>query len=303
MNSFGFLLVVIGAAFISLFAVESKRQMNTGWSSSPALFTALTSAIAAGLLVLIALATGGPETRDGWLTPVLLTGVLNIGIQFANAQAKALEDVSLVTPISATTPAALIFASMVILGEYPSPVGWLGIWLLVVGTYVLNIEGYLAKKREAGESGFALWFAPFLLLTKSRGVRFAFLSAFLATVSLNFDALAARSANIGFAFAVVLAIVAAATLALSKRLKEPLPAVGSLLRTTLLAGVLFALAVYWSNYAFRYGITPYVGTLKRLQIPLTIILAYILVGERLRFRERLLGGSVMAIGAVLIGLS
>ena len=142
------------------------------------------------------------------------------------------------------------------------------------------------------------------MLGKSRGVRFALLSALLATVSLNFDALACRLANPAFASAIAFMIAGGANLVLSRYSGEKTHSDGPhTLRSVLLLGVFLALAAYWSGLAFRYGIAPYVGALKRLQIPLTIVLAYALVGERLRFRERLLGGSLMAVGVVLIGLS
>ena len=61
--------------------------------------------------------------------------------------------------------------------------------------------------------------------------------------------------------------------------------------------------VFLPNLAFRYDIVPYVATLKRLQIPLTILLARLFLGERKGFRGRLLGGSLMAGGAACIAFS
>ena len=62
------------------------------------------------------------------------------------------------------------------------------------------------------------------------------------------------------------------------------------------------LGVFLSNLAFRYDIVPYVGTLKRLQIPLTIFFAWYFLGERENFKGRFLGGSLMAVGAIFIAL-
>ena len=62
------------------------------------------------------------------------------------------------------------------------------------------------------------------------------------------------------------------------------------------------LGIFLSNSAFRYDIVPYVGTLKRLQIPLTILFAWYFLGERENFKGRLFGGSLMAVGAIFIAL-
>ena len=67
--------------------------------------------------------------------------------------------------------------------------------------------------------------------------------------------------------------------------------------------VLHTGAIWFSSAALRHGITPYVGALKRLQIPLVIILAYIFLGEKENFRGRFVGGILMVIGATLIALA
>jgi len=308
MNLTAFLLVVMGALCIALLNVFSKQALNRGWEKFPALFTAFTRFLAVGFMFLFIPFVGGLELQSGWWIAVLITGALNIGIQFADVKAKSLEDVSLVSPISATTPVLLIFTSMLLLHEYPSFLGWVGVWVLVIGTYVLNMQAYAEKQKELNRRvSWKVWFAPFFLLTKSTGIRFAFLSAFLATFSLNFDAMAYRSGNVMLAGACIFLIVAIANFILGSSIGE----LKSLRRdrshlkiwSLVWIGLVLCLAILFSNLAFLYTITPYVGTLRRIQIPFTIILAYFLVGERVNFRHRLVGGSIMALGAILIALS
>ncbi len=311
MNRTAILLVALGAVFAALYNTFTKKVQTGDWKNRTSLLVALHLGGAALLLFVTALFTGGAEIKPGFLWPMLATGMLNIGIMFGKMKARALEDVSLVTPIDSTTPAVVIVTSMIILGEYPSRLGWIGIWLLAIGTYVLNIQDFkeaLAQRVDARavtgwRRAIRIWLAPFLALGRSAGVRWAFFAVGLSTVALPYDGLVARRANMGFGFGCVCAIAALGNLVVALRRDEhrgvkPGEAVS---KATTLA-LLLAAAIWITGFAFRLDIVPYVGTMKRLAIPLTIIFAYYLAGEKKSFRERLLGGVIMVVGAALITL-
>ncbi|MBI2476235.1 MAG: hypothetical protein HYV67_03255 [Candidatus Taylorbacteria bacterium] len=296
-----------GALCIAIFNIVKKEEFNRHgkfWNTRAALFTGLVNGSVSILLFFIAACTGGVEGKGGWLLALLGTAALNIIIQFANTKAILLEDASLVVPVGATTPATIVFASMVILGEIPTSLGWAGISVIATGTYVLNIQAYLEKKKEVRT--WRDWLAPFLMLGKSRGIQWAFASALIATVSLNLDALAYRQANVAFVGGCVFAIVGAVNLFAAWRNGEWTveKTTADFSKLNLLAIiVLHTGAIWFSSDALRHGITPYVGTLKRLQIPMVIILAYIFLGEKENFRSRFVGGILMAFGAALIALA
>lgn len=297
------ILIMTGGVLIAFHTVLTKHIILTqpAWGSHSGLFVAVTQGLASVLLLGIVPLTGGMELKDGWLWPTLATGFLNIGIQYSIIRAKTLEDVSLVTPIYSTTPAAVIVTSMLILGEYPSRLGWLGVWTMVLGTYVLNLQDFLEKK---GERSVKDWFAPFLMLTKSKGVRFAFAAALLSSISLNFDSLSSRRANIALGLSIIFSITALANLAMWQKWRKPSdPEVPKITWKVLLVTVFFCGAVWFSNAAFRYGLTPYVGTLKRIYIPIVILFAYVLLGEKKSFKNRLVGGLMIVAGATIISFS
>src|SRR3989339_358184 len=184
------ILVVAGALALAFYNVLSRIFQRDDWRNRSALVSVATSVGSAIMLLGYSLVTGGPSMSAGWLFPVLATGVLNIGIMFAKTRARALEDVSLVTPIDSTTPAVVIVTAMVIVGEYPTTLGWIGIWVLVVGTYILNIQELrqqlLEKQAVTGpawKKELRVWLAPFLALNKSAGIRWAFLAVILSTFS------------------------------------------------------------------------------------------------------------------------
>lgn len=340
MDNTAIALVAGGAVFFAFYFVYTKKVVKAKeWKERSSLLVALHQGGASLILFTIAFTTYGPEIQPGFLRPMLWTGILNIGILLAKMRARTLEDVSLVTPIDSTTPAIVIVTSMIINGEYPSQLGWVGIWLLVIGTYTLNIqdmkEELLNNKKKAklaeqigakGPGGLQqalrVYFAPFLFIRRSRGVQLAFVAVLLSSASLTFDAQVARTANIGFGFGCVFGIAALGNLVIAIWRKEyqgvvqikevlvdkTLPPsilyaqIRGVLSKTLPLALFYAVGNYATNHAYLLDITPYVGTMKRLQIPLTIVLAYYLVGEKKSFRERFVGGLIMAIGAVLIKL-
>ncbi len=302
--------VVVGAVFAALYNVFSKKVQTGDWKNRSSALVALHQGFAALILLGISVATGGPVVKPGFWLPIVVTGVLNIGIMFGKMRARALEDVSLVTPIDSTTPAVVIVTSMIILGEYPSTMGWVGIWLLVVGTYILNIQDVrqkLAERMEKEGTPPAWWrvyLAPFLALGKSAGVRWAFFAVALSTISLNYDGMVARTSDIGFGFGCVMLIAALGNLVVAIFRKEFAGMDGGqAFRKSAILAIFFAGNIFITAFAFRYSIVPYVGTMKRIQIPLTIILAFFIVGEKKSFKERFAGGAIMTAGAVLIGLA
>lgn len=301
-------LYVIFATAYHLFTKHIFKT-NPAWKKRAALFTGITNLVSALSLLSVAFITGGlAEWTPGWWIPVIITGILNIGVQYALTKAKTLEDVSLVSPIASTTPALVIFTSMILLNEYPSPLGWIGIWTIVIGTYLLNIQEYLdIKQAKQEKTSWRDWLAPFLMFKKSLGMRFAFLSAILGTFSLNFDAMAARKANVALAFGCAFLIVGIGNVVAAVYSKKPASDGHTpTLKFTwhlLVAGLLFAGVLWTGHSALRYGITPYVGVLKRLMVPTIIIGAWWLLGEKTNFQSRLLGGTIIAIGTALIALS
>ncbi len=305
MNFTGLVMILLGGLFIAFYTILTKNIFNNvpDWKDKSGLFVSLTSFIAILALACLIPFTGGLELKSGWLLPAVITGILNIFIQYSIVRAKALEEVSLVTPIYSTTPAVVILTSIIILGEYPTFWGWVGIWLMVIGTYLLNIQDFFEKKKSGQEIKPKDYLAPFLLLGKSKGVRFAFLAAFLASISLNFDALAYRRANVAFAGVIVFGITAVFNFLYALKNKEIEGGIPKISWKIVLTSIIFCGAIWFSSAAFRYGITPYVGTLKRIYIPLVIVFAFIFLKEKIGFKNRLFGGILIAIGATLISVA
>lgn len=311
-----FAMMFIGTFFWAVYNVAMKKELNKQdiWKNRDAAIISLVMFLCSIMLFIVAMFTGGPQITSGFWFAMLATGVLNIFIQYANTRSKALEDVSLVTPISSTTPAIVIFTSFIILGEVPTFFGWLGIWIMAIGTYTLQIQEFWKKLSERKEIAnyknsrlklwFAVLFAPFLALKKSRGVRWAFGASLIGTISMNYDGVTARTAHIAFGSACIFGITALGNFVFFALPRDEFKGLNMryAIKTTLWPALLFALFHLAINPAYRESIVPYIGTLKRLQVPMTIILAYLIIGERKNFRERLVGGMLIGIGAALIAI-
>src|SRR3989344_699618 len=179
-----------------LLLVKLELGNKAMWEGRTEAFTALVIGGCSLLLLITMLLTGGPAVatnvlswNEGFIVPVIGSGLLNIGIMLAKIIAKALEDLSLVAPIESSTPAIVILFGIVFLGEMPGVWGWSGIWLLAIGTYTLGIRDLfdkLAASRESPQAStletivgeqrhgwryqLSVWLPPIILLPQRLGV-------------------------------------------------------------------------------------------------------------------------------------
>lgn len=99
-----------------------------------------------------------PEIDWIFLIVLVIRGVLNAFVSVIYIKAIKISPLSLTLPMLTFTPIFLLLTSPLIVGEFPSIIGVLGIILIVLGAYTLNIKD--VKK------GF---FSPFKSLVKEKG--------------------------------------------------------------------------------------------------------------------------------------
>ena len=122
-------------------------------------------------------------------------------------------------------------------------------------------------------------------------------------LSVNFLVVLILSLAI-FGFGIVFAIAALGNFVLVVALKEHrrFKCAEALWRMVAL-GVPFAIGTILVGLAFQISLVAYVGTMKRVMIPMTIILSYSILGEKKSFASRIIGGIIMTVGAVIIALA
>ena len=299
-----FTLVLIGATIWGINNTLRKHYLEKGMGVDEMVVGTM---LGAGIFSFVAqlIVQGTPEISDGFWIPFIITAVLNIAIQYLNVKAQKIEENSITAPIQGLTPIFTLLTSWVILREFPTTFGLIGILSIVLGAYVLGIKGARAETPKVlrflpqkMQSSMQSWGAPWWRLVHSKGAMLSLLTAFLGSVALNYDKLATLNSSpmvrVG-AGSLVMATVVYTVSKISGQWKG----VNKGFYIAIGIGLLVGLADVLMNAGFFYGIVPYVGSLKRFQIIVTAILAAIFLKEKYG-KTRIWAAAIIFGGIVLI---
>ena len=216
----------------------------------------------------------------GWLPGDLVASLLYI---------KAVKGypLSLVVPLLSTAPLFMLFTSVVILGEYPSFMGLLGVVFVTLGAYTLNIH-----LREEGI------LAPLKAVYRVKGARYAVIAAFIFSVDTALGKMALRASSpLFFSFFYSLLM----GLAFSPVVLKMSPVPGVVVRDWRfpLVGLLFAVGVYSFLVAIGQANIAYVSGVGRLSMVIAVLYGRVFFGE-IHWRQRLVGALIILAGVLLI---
>jgi len=214
-----------------------------------------------------------------------LTGGIGVALLY---QALAIGRMAVVAPTTAVCAVAIPVVVAMLLGERPGPLAVGGILLGIVSIVLVSQQSETAPTRAAGESG-RLGLPPGVAIALLSGVAIGFFFLSLARTAPQagmWPILAARLTS------VTLFGVGAWARGLSFRLPRPalLLALGGGM-VDMLANAAYLLAV-------REGPLSLVVTLSSLYPASTVLLARVVLGERLNARQ--VGGVVCALGAIVL---
>jgi drug/metabolite transporter (DMT)-like permease len=310
-----FLIVCLGVLFQSGHQILQKYIYNKKTASMRQ--TLLAQNVAAALILFGVCAYQGlkdgpqsliPQNPLWFWSAVTTTTFASVYIQWANAKARQLADVSLTAPIAALTPGLLTITAL-LLGENPSLIGWVGIVTIALGTYWFGLGERAHSIKDLFRPFILLWlpsnFESLSSKEKERArnetyaLRLAYGAAVFGTIGLISDALVVRSGSIALGFLVYSIVLVLIFLNLSRGddvavKRQSLLQLGSL-------GFLWTMhiVVVFSMYAYAH--IAYVGTLKRLSIVFVALGGYFLLNE-LNAKKRSIPILVISIGAILLGL-
>jgi drug/metabolite transporter (DMT)-like permease len=285
------------------------------------------------VVILIAIFLGLPYIGSQFWTALLIGGSLNVVTTVLYMKALKYSDLSISVPMLTFTPLFLLVTSPLILGEFPSLLGLMGIFLIVSGSYLLNIkewkQGYLA---------------PFKALFRERGPKLMLIVAFLWSITSNYDKVGAlNSSPIIWILAVNLFIAICMipifikyslkssheTSVLSQSSKETSGLSSYSKKTSCLSpssqirssrdkdigvliqqnrkilvimGLLSTLTSIFQIYAITLTLVAYVIAIKRTSVVFSVLWGHYIFHEK-GVKERLLGASIMVMGVVCIVLS
>ena len=229
--------------------------------------------------------------NQAFLLAVFASSLANTFLSILFFRALKESPISLVLPIVSLTPVFLLITSPLIVGEFPKPLGVVGIITTVIGSYAIN----LSKRVHSP-------FEPLLSIVKEKGTRLMLIVAFAWSVTSNIDKIGVNNANpIMYAFSLMFMLAFFLTIILLVKKKS---FVGIFKKSAILApmGFAFGLSVAFQMIAISMTIVPNVIALKRTSALLGVFWGKIFFKEE-NIKERLVGTVIMLLGVVLIVLS
>ncbi len=280
---------ILTAFFESLKDVKSKqslRYVDEYW------LTWAVQLIAVLGLLPVLLYVGIPPLGPNFGWALLVGGGLNVWAFLLYVQAIKAADLSLTVPLVTLTPLFMLITSPLMVGEFPSLMDGVGVMLIVIGSYILN----LAAESKGG-------FAPLRSLLTNPGCRKMLWVAFLWSFTANLDKVGvANSSPFFWSVTLLLFIACGITPMLLYRFNTSPPTQLRLNWQLLgLTGGLAALAIGFQMMAITMTSVAQVIAVKRMSSLISVLFGHFLFQES-GLRERLSGAVVMVLGVVIITL-
>ncbi|PZO09346.1 MAG: hypothetical protein DCF25_21765 [Leptolyngbya foveolarum] len=282
--------------FASLTAVFEACKDATGKQSLKSLdeYSVLFSFMAVGVVLLlpVLLITGIPPIQPGYWLAVLVGGGLNILAFTLYVRALKLADLSLTVPLVMLTPLFLLVTSPLIVQEWPTRADAVGVVLLVVGSYVLNIQSSADKTN---------FWSPLRAMAQNPGSRLMLCVAFIWSITSNFDKIGVvNSSPLGWAVT-LFSVIAGGTLPFVLRRGRGFAPLFEQWKLLTVTGGFNALAIAFQMLALTMAPVAQVIAVKRMSTLLSVAFGHFFFGEK-GMRSRLLGAAIMVSGVVIMSI-
>ncbi|MEO0884810.1 MAG: DMT family transporter [Cyanobacteria bacterium J06648_10] len=287
--------------FASLTAFFEACKDATGKQSLKTLdeYSVLFSFMSVGVVLMlpILLLNGGiPPIKPGFWLALLIGGGLNILAFTLYIRAIKIADLSLTVPLVTLTPLFLLVTSPIIVNEQPTSADAIGVILLVVGSYVLNLPA-------SGEGRASSAFAPLLAMARNPGSRLMLCVAFIWSITSNFDKIGVVNSS-PLLWAIALFAVIAAGMVPFVFLRRKSQGINKLLAQWKILGVtggFNAIAITFQMLALTTAPVAQVIAVKRMSALLSVLFGHFFFGEK-GLRSRLAGAAIMVAGVVIMSL-
>lgn len=232
-----------------------------------------------------------PALGNQFWPALLFGGGLNVVTTILYMKAIKQSALSLTVPMVAFTPLFILITSPLMIGEWPSFWGVLGVLFIVAGSYVLNLG-----ERQRG------YLAPFRALLQERGPRLMLITAFLWSITANFDKIGVQNSSPIF-WSIALSVFSALVLFPIMLHKSKREAKQILMRSQVLAPIGFfgALTAIFQMTAISLTLVAYVIAMKRTSAVMSVVWGHLIFKEK-GVKERLVGAGIMVTGVMLISM-
>jgi drug/metabolite transporter (DMT)-like permease len=242
-------------------------------------------------LLPILLWQGLPALGKDFGLAMAIGGSLNVVAFTLYVKAIKLADLSLTVPLTTLTPLFLLVTSPLIVREFPTPADAIGVCLIVIGSYVLNLG-----ERQKG------WFAPLQAMWNHRGSRLMLVVAFIWSITSAFDKVGVlNSSPLCWATSLFAYIALGITPMIVVRSRHPLQAIRKNLKILSLIGLFNGIGVAFQMIAVNIAPVTQVIAVKRMSSLISVFFGHFLFGEA-GLRERLTGAVIMVLGVFLMTL-
>ncbi len=279
-------LAILTAFFESLKDVFSKKSLSF---LDEYLVASAGMAIAAISLLPVLAIVGIPTLGPNFWMALTIGGSLNVVAYTLYVKAIRLADLSLISPLSTLTPLFLLITSPLIVQEVPTIWDAVGVFLIVIGSYVLNLN--------ASAKGF--W-SPLRSIFHNKGTRMMVVVAFIWSITSTFDKVGVLNSSPIFWAIVLFGFIGLGILPLViLKSKNPIQGIRSHWRLLLAAGIANGIGVGCQMVAVGMVAVTQVIAIKRMSALVSVGFGYFVFGET-GIRERLLGAGIMVTGVVVM---
>lgn len=226
-----------------------------------------------------------------FIIAIIISGTINTAAAILYHRAISKGDISEVVPLLSFTPLFLLIMSPLIIGEFVTWKGIVGIILIVIGSYLINVN----LKKEG-------IYYPLKSLLKNKGTRYMLIVAVILSVSANFDKKGIESSSVlqYLLFINIYITIGTTIFAITKR-RLSIKSLWKERKNLFFVGVITSMAYFVHMTAISMTLVAYVIALKRTAGMISVVFGFFFLNEQ-NIRERLLGSTIMFIGVLFIVL-
>ncbi len=233
-----------------------------------------------------------PEQIPGefWMA-LVVGGSLNILATLLYIRAINQSDLSITLPLLSFTPVFLLFTSPLMVGDVPALWGYVGVFFIFAGSYILGIRDRSSV------------FSPLRALVKEPGARLMLMVALIWSVAANMDKIGVVATS-PFFWAVCVQSYISLGLTIVLLFNRPVlrGRLGGNLKILLLIGFFTGAGFVFQMSAIKLGLVPYVIAIKRTSIIMGVLIGGLYFLEK-DLKTRLTAAAVMLAGVFLIAVS
>jgi len=277
---------LIGALCNATYNLAVKKMTDT-WNLY--LIAASTYLFSAIILLVVSSIVRFPVLGNDFLIALFMTGFINILATILYFNALKISDISACIPMLSFTPFFLVITSFIVLNEIPTGLGFLGIFLIIAGSFIVTARGNGCIRLSGLPSVF-----------RDRGIIYMIIVAFLFSVASVYDKILVQQSDPFFGSAIKMLFIGTGFFMITFMFERPNQIFLAFREPMALKiGIIRALEAITINYSLLLTIVPYVISVKRLSITMSVILGGYFFKEQ-NMVPRLYGSAIMIFGTVLI---